>query len=159
MNIQAIVESFGSKDSANRVYVSASSILAQCAKNDSLNSLKDDALNGLNAFMQELRNRPYDTRPLPSGNGHEHTFQALDSESDVLRLRIEPRTSQSGKPYTHKTLIIVPKPTSLPSFNRINLPDVLRTVPSNPITQTSPDEEVNRLSANQDSVTYQEPSF
>lgn len=153
MNIQSIVENFGSKDSANRVYVSASSILAQCANNESLNPLKDDALNGLNAFMQELRNRPYDTRTLPSGNGREHTFQALESESDVLRLRIEPRISQSGKPFTHKTLIIVPKPTSLPSFNRINLPDVLRTVPSNPITQTSPDEEVNRPS------TYQEMSF
>lgn len=143
MNIQQVIETYGSKDSSNRVYLSASSIIAQCAKTDI--AIDEEALNTLNEFMSGLRNRPYETRQLPSGKGHEHIYEALPDEDDVIRLRIEPKISQSGKEYTGKKLIICPKPTAFTPFNRLNIPSV-RSASADPVYAGSPDEEVNRPS-------------
>jgi len=157
--IQNVIENYGSKDNANRVYVSAASIVAKCLKQGI--EKDQDAIDALNSFMSELRNRPYDTKQLPSGSGHEHEYQSLESENDVIRLRIEEKETYASKQsrlsnpslnpttYTDKTLIIVPKPTKFASFNRVNIP-LMATVPSNPITQTSPDEEVNRPSMSEE---------
>ena len=148
MNIQQVLETYGSKDSSNRVYVSAASIIAQCAKADA--PTDQVAIDTLNEFMSGLRNRPYETRQLPSGNGHEHIYEASSEEQDIIRLRIEPKISQSGKEYTSKKLIICPKPIAFTPFNRLNIPSVV----TNPVKQTSPDEEVNRPSMAVEDISF-----
>lgn len=157
--IQTVIENYGSKGNANRVYVSAASIIAKCLKEE--REKDQDAIDALNDFMSELRNRPYDTKQLPSGSGHEHEYESLESENDFIRLRIEEKETFASKQarlsdpslypitYTDKTLIIIPKPAKFAPLDRAKIPS-MATVPSNPITQTSPDEEVNRPSMSEE---------
>lgn len=138
--IQSIAEQFGSKDSSNRTYVSAASIMAQAHQQ----GLDEDTIKGtidtFNEFISNLRNRGYETVKLPSGT-QEHRFQALKDELFQLRLRIESKSSRlTGQPYTSKTLIIVPNATPFEPIDVTKIRTISR--PSNPsIEDTRTNEE------------------
>ena len=155
-SIQQLLESdYSSKDSSNRVYLSAAAIIANCIKKGV--EIDNESITTLNDFMSGLRNRKYSTRQMPSGNGHEHEYESEDGEKDIIRLRIEQRETYKSKQarlndpsleietYPHKELIICPKPTAFTPFNRLNIPSV-RSASADPVYAGSPDKEVNRPS-------------